>query len=218
VPNEKRKAAKETREEWLVRAMDKMRPWFAVTNKEVPKNLRISCGFPHKGAFAKRKRRIGECWSDHLSKGKVFEIFISPTQEEPLSVLNTVLHEMVHATVGLSCGHKGDFRKVCLVLGFMPPMTETPSSPDLHEKFKKLFAELGPYPHEELTNMRTADKPQKGRMIKVVCVDAECGYTIRTTAKWLEKGTPTCVCGEEMEPVNWKPEGGGEEQEPEDAE
>ena len=41
-------------------------------------------------------------------------------------------------------------------------------------------------------------KKQTTRLIKVFCPDPGCGYTVRTTAKWLAVGTPTCVCGEEM--------------------
>lgn len=40
-------------------------------------------------------------------------------------------------------------------------------------------------------------KKQATRMIKVCCPG--CGYTIRTTQKWIDVGLPTCCCGEEME-------------------
>lgn len=33
-------------------------------------------------------------------------------------------------------------------------------------------------------------KPQTGRLLKAAC--AECGYTVRVTAKWLEVGPPHC--------------------------
>ena len=34
-------------------------------------------------------------------------------------------------------------------------------------------------------------------MIKLICED--CGYTVRTTRKWLKVGFPTCCCGGAME-------------------
>ncbi len=45
----------------------------------------------------------------------------------------------------------------------------------------------------------TIDSSKKAgtRMLKVECPD--CGYTVRTTAKWIEVGLPTCPCGCEME-------------------
>jgi hypothetical protein len=36
------------------------------------------------------------------------------------------------------------------------------------------------------------------RLKKVICPD--CGYTIRTTAKWIKVGLPTCCCGALMVP------------------
>jgi hypothetical protein len=33
-------------------------------------------------------------------------------------------------------------------------------------------------------------------MLRLEC--PACGYTCRTTAKWIEVGLPTCPCGEEM--------------------
>jgi hypothetical protein len=40
------------------------------------------------------------------------------------------------------------------------------------------------------------EKGPGSRLVKCNCPD--CGYTIRTTAKWLAIGLPTCPCGEEM--------------------
>lgn len=42
-------------------------------------------------------------------------------------------------------------------------------------------------------------KKEKGpgsRLVKCSCPD--CGYVVRTTAKWIAVGLPTCPCGEEL--------------------
>ena len=36
------------------------------------------------------------------------------------------------------------------------------------------------------------------RMIKIVCDADGCGYTVRTTRKWIDVGLPTCPCGSAM--------------------
>ena len=60
-----------------------------------------------------------------------------------------------------------------------------------------MLEELGPYPHAALTAGLSSGKPKQGtRMLKVEC--PEDGYTLRTTAKWLAVGVPTCPCGTEM--------------------
>jgi hypothetical protein len=40
-------------------------------------------------------------------------------------------------------------------------------------------------------------RKQSTRMLKLECTN--CGYTVRTTQKWIEVGLPTCCCGSDME-------------------
>jgi hypothetical protein len=49
---------------------------------------------------------------------------------------------------------------------------------------------------------KPAVKPgvQGTRMLKVECPD--CGYTLRTTRKWLDTGLPSCPAGNEMQEVH----------------
>jgi hypothetical protein len=51
----------------------------------------------------------------------------------------------------------------------------------------------------ELSRVGEGPKGSKpgSRLLKCECPD--CGYVVRTTAKWLAIGTPTCACGTEME-------------------
>ena len=72
------------------------------------------------------------------------------------------------------------------------------------------------YPHSTLDATKVKrDKKQGTRMVKVEC--GECGYTLRTTKKWLvERGTPLCPCNNERmkgpEPEDAdEPEESGEE-------
>lgn len=54
---------------------------------------------------------------------------------------------------------------------------------------------LGAYPHAAMSAI--GRKKQSTRLVKVSC--KACGYTLRTTQKWLDKGLPSCHCnGEEM--------------------
>lgn len=76
-------------------------------------------------------------------------------------------------------------------------------------RLTELIEVNGPYPHAQLDPSCTDGKKKQGtRMIKVVC--PSCGYTVRTTAKWLEVGLPTCPCGEDMEADEGSGKGEGE--------
>jgi len=75
-------------------------------------------------------------------------------------------------------------------------MTATFAEGALEDRLLELVAPLGPYPHAKLSNRKV--KKQTTRMLKVLC--GGCGFTCRTTQKWLDEvGTPTCACGTEME-------------------
>lgn len=186
-----------TREQWLMSALELCKPLFTETGSKVPDKIRVSCGFPSRNAFGARKQSIGECWTDDASKGKVFEIFISPVLSEPLRVLDVLVHEIVHAVVGLKAGHKAPFKKVALAVGLEGKMTATVAGAELKKVLEKHCKTLGAYPHDELNKMTNGKKKESCRLLKASCPD--CGYIIRVARKWIEVGLPTCCCGGEFQ-------------------
>ena len=111
-----------------------------------------------------------------------------------------------HAADDCQSGHKGPFAEAATRLGFEGPMTQTPPGLDLTADVITLAEALGPFPHAKL-DPTTADVPwparpapapdpggkvhsgpgkQGTRMIKLTA--ACCGYTVRTTRKWLDEG------------------------------
>ncbi|MNT11100.1 hypothetical protein D3C72_1459630 [compost metagenome] len=155
----------------------------------------------------------GECWHSSRSADKTFEIMISPVQDDSMDMAGVLAHELIHAAVGFEHKHKGDFAKVALALGLNRPMTATTPGPAFKEWAAPFIEELGPIPHAKLSWMSTlqpraegetgedgegeegpgssnAKPKQKTRMVKCKC--RECGYVVRTTLKWIEKGAPHC--------------------------
>jgi hypothetical protein len=61
-----------TRESWLLKLTDKLRPMFEGAGFPLPEKIRTSCGFPSKGGLATKKQRIGEAWSDAASEDQTF--------------------------------------------------------------------------------------------------------------------------------------------------
>jgi hypothetical protein len=181
------------REQWLLHALDRMRPWYEPFGGVPP--VRVACGLPSVGAFSVKKRRVGECWNPAASADGVSEIFVSPTVADSVEVLGILAHEIVHAVVGCKHGHKGPFRRAALGIGLRGKMTATVPGDELAERLHALVGVLGAYPHATLD--RSMRKKQGTRMLKVECPD--CGYTCRVTRKWLDSsGTPTCPCGVRM--------------------
>jgi hypothetical protein len=181
------------RETWLTKATEKMTPMLAEHGYTVPK-VRVSCGWPSKGATSARSRRIGECWHGQCIADGTREIFISPTLADPAEVAGVLIHELGHAVLPEGAGHGATFGKFCRTLGLSMPATSATPEAELAAKLAKLLKPLGDYPHAKLTP--GAGKKQSTRLRKIEC--PECGYTARVTAKWIDVGLPTCCCGCEM--------------------
>jgi len=182
-----------TREEWLMAAAQAVRPLFDEQGAADYPKFRVSCGFPKGG-----RKAIGQAWTPKASGDETAELFISPKLEKltQYGVVDTLVHELIHAIVGNEEGHKGQFRKLAKAIGLSGKMTATFAEGALEDRMLELVAPLGPYPHAELSSL-TVQK-QSTRMLKVQCPG--CGFTCRTTRKWLDEvGTPTCACGTEME-------------------
>jgi hypothetical protein len=185
-----------TREEWLRAAVDHLRPTFAAQGNPLPPALQVSVGFPSVGALARRTRRVGECWSPQASLDGLHQLFISPLLAEPVLVLAVLAHELVHAAVGTPARHGPRFRRAALALGLRGRMTATVAGPDLQARLEELARLLGEFPHAGLLARDPDRKKQGTRLLKIVC--PSCGYTARTTAKWIEIGLPTCPCNTTM--------------------
>ena len=180
------------REEWLYVATAALRAHFTAHGYTIPQNVRSTCGWPSKSATARKKRRIGECWSDGASDGKQFEIFISPTLADPLSVTDTLAHELCHATVGLKAGHGAAFKRCATAIGLEGKMTSTEPGPVFLAWWKNQA--FGEYPHETL-NASNANKKQATRLIKCECPECLADgspYIVRASQSTLDRGAPFC--------------------------
>lgn len=207
-----------TRESWLLEAIELLRPRFEAAGLPIPEKIRVSVGFGF-GARRESARVIGQCWARSQSDDGVNAVFISPELENTARVLDVLIHELIHAGDDCQNGHKAAFKKVAVAVGLTGQMTATVATPELAADMKELAAKIGEYPHAKLyTEPRIRIQPKEGpgedgpeeepgpvssgpkkqgtRMHKVICLD--CGYTVRTTAKWIAVGLPVCPCGIEM--------------------
>jgi hypothetical protein len=184
----------DSREDWLNAAIAALRPLAKARGYTIPDKVRASCGFP-KG----KSKAIGQCWSNLSSKDGSFETFISPLIAESARVLDILVHELGHAAVGLEAKHGAKFARFCKAFQLVGPWKATTAGPDFEAQvLAPVMTALGhvQYPHAAMVDcLSTGPKKQSTRMLKCVC--PECGYTARTTAKWLDEiGPPLCPCNE----------------------
>jgi len=184
-----------TRENWLIMATDKLNDGvFKQHGYEVPKDVKVSCGFPASGGRTGAKHQaIGTCHNRASSKAGVNEVYISPTQDDSIRVLDVLTHELIHAIDDCEHGHKGLFRTIAVDVGLEGKMTSTHAGKELTAKLEKIVQELGEYPHAEVS---TANKKKQGtRNIKVEC--SSCGFGWRASQTMIDRMTnATCNgCG-----------------------
>jgi hypothetical protein len=195
----------ETREAWLVAAIEKLRPIIdsaiELSHQHEDAHLgsvRVSVGFATKSA----RVALGCCFGSDVSEDGDRQIYISPVigpgdVATRCGVLPTLLHELCHAALPEKCKHGPWFKRLMVAVGLAGKATTTHASDEIMPKLTEIAEALGDFPHAKLTPFKDK-QPQKTRMIKCEC--ASCGYVARTTQKWIDKpGAPFCPCtGEQM--------------------
>jgi hypothetical protein len=205
-----------TREEWLVAAIDAMRPWFTSIGADLPRSVRVSVGFTI-GTASENALTRGVTYTRAASTDDTNHVFVSPELGDAAEVLRTLLHELVHVCDDCASGHRGAFAHRAKALGLVGSMTSSQAGPVLTAELCTLAAVLGEYPHAPMQVTRAAGRrprvgaptpvggsggsvsggsgprPQGTRNVKIVCL--ACGNTARTTRKWIDAGlTPLCPC------------------------
>lgn len=176
------------RESWLLAATDLLREGiFREQGAKVP-DVRVSVGFPGGGSA---RKRIGEYWHASACTDAIPQIFISPVLGDGLQAIDVLVHELVHACTPGS-GHKKPFKALGTKVGLVGPARSMGAGEALKLRLNALISDkLGPYPH---ASINLQDRKKQGtRMLKCEC--SACGYTVRTTTKWIETlGAPLCPC------------------------
>ena len=171
----------ESRESWMVRALPDLKARLAEAGGKDFADPLLSMGLPSESPLGGKRQRIGECWTERCTgAGKRCTIFMSPVLRDPLQVLDVLIHELVHASVGNKCGHKGAFKALALGIGLTGPMRSTEAGPELKKFLEDLIKTLGPFHHEPLTNFKDPRKRQTTRQRLYEC--SECGKKIRVAS------------------------------------
>jgi hypothetical protein len=173
-----------TREAWLLAAIECLRTVFAAKGYGLPQ-CQVSCGFSSTGV---RNGHIGQCWSTKSSANGLNHIFISPTLATAYEVIDTLVHELVHAVDNCEHKHGREFKKIALKLGMVGPMRSAGAGPELRRTLEGLLTTLGPYPHGQLkVSMHKASRRNRPR---AKC--KHCGYQVPMLKKYLAYGPPIC--------------------------
>ena len=146
-----------TREEWLQRMLDALRPCFDKIGHPIPDQVRVSCSWPSQAVRSRSRRRVGECWCAAASADQTVEIFISPCLGDGHQAAECLAHEMVHATGAL--GHRREFSKIAMANRTQEAMAEYAGDARTESAFKRSDFEDRPLPSRDTRCLN--DAPQE---------------------------------------------------------
>ena len=187
------------REIWLQKAVELIFPIFKNKGYTIPK-VQVSCGFPSTG---NKSKHVGQCWGKSSTSDGTNQLFISPILDEPVQVLDTLVHELVHAVDDCTHHHGPEFKKIATDVGLQGLMREASAGPWLLEQLTAISRQLGKYPHSKI-NLAHSSSKKTGPRPRAKC--KKCGYEVTPLKKWLHMGPPLCPKHTtEMEPIgDWE--------------
>jgi len=173
------------REEWLMEAVEQIRPIFERVGYQVPP-VKVSIGFPSTGS---KGRHLGQCWSTKSSEDGLNQIFLAPHLETPVEYLDTLVHELVHAVDNCSSRHGAGFKKIAKDVGLKGPMRSASAGELLIKRLVKISDSLGCLPHGRLKIQKA---PSNAGVKRPGAKCLKCSYEIVMLKKFLVNGPPLC--------------------------
>jgi hypothetical protein len=176
-----------TREEWLFAAAERLRPDFTTAEHPLPDKIQFSMGFSSKGMG----KTLGQHWHAAATADGTHHIFIVPTLNDPVEVLDVLVHELCHAAAPAGAKHGPLFGRVRYAMGLTEGKAiHASAGPALLQSLGVIAAMLGPLPHAQLMPVGKATKPAAKQP---ECVCPHCGYKAIVGKKfWTRFGAPYC--------------------------
>jgi hypothetical protein len=132
------------RDLWLVRATKELRAYITGVGLPLPKRVTLKVGATQ---LVSGVPALGECWPSKASPEHEPGIVISASLTDPIVVLATVVHELIHAADDCQSRHGPWFASwanaLGLVVGNLPSTT---AGPRLGRYLEGLARRLGPFP------------------------------------------------------------------------
>ena len=189
------------REQWLHRFVDEFcRPLFQKRGYSIPRNLRLTCGWPATGGLSPKKRTLSELWHSNESADGTYEILVSPSLDDPYQVAEALIKQLVYL-VGSQVKARKRFYRVAVAVDLTGSTTTATLSEALLRRLQEFFDPPDPfpaYPHARIDASQR--EKQRTRMLKAFC--QMCNerpraehYIIRLSKQVANLGLPECpVC------------------------
>ena len=140
-----------TREEWLLKAIEILRADLQHITP-LPSRIEILDDWPDGVGYTESGSIFGACFDLSGYDGSGYpSIFITPLFSDPLEILKTLVHELIHASIGCKYQHGLLFQNPAALIGLKPlhnKWTTTFADKKLQVRLGEIADILGPYPKE----------------------------------------------------------------------
>src|SRR6266702_3582893 len=175
------------REAWLEQAVILLREYMASCSLYLYSYPRASCGFPSRGGEGRTVRTVGQCFSPKVCRDGRSQVFISPVVSGSIEVLGILLHELIHAAVGVEHKHGKVFSQAAKRVGLVRPWRATTIGETLRPVLDRFVTLLGPYPHaaiqleamQRATSQETSDVPAKSMGSRLRLYECSCNPPVK---------------------------------------
>lgn len=190
------------REEWLIRAVELLNSMLFNGDLDITHHkFQIACG-------RCQGKKLTECIqpsdNEDIGLDDFFPttIHVNFTIKDPKEILLNLAYECIHAFFNIKgCNKK--FKTLANKYYFEAPYTSANASDTLKgiidDVYNKLVKDIGDFPGKPIKFPTKNPKDKKKTSFEIIC--HECGYTVKTTKKILEKYNgklPICACGLKM--------------------
>jgi len=161
--------------------------FFTESKMRLPARIMVSCGIP-----SGSKNAIGQCWDPIMTKDRTIHIFICPSQSDTVQVLGILLHELIHAALGLHHKHDRVFQGAIKRVGLKgkPTSTFVGEGTALYTQLQTTLGKLGSYPHSAMIKKTSTKKEQADPLITLIS-QTDPDYRLKIKESLLEQGLPT---------------------------
>jgi len=156
--------------------------------------VRVSCGWPSRGGLAPRRTVIGQCFPPQICADGCPQIFISPRLADAVEVLGTLLHELIHASVGCQHGHRAKFSQAARKVGLDGRPTATTVGDALRPFLLAYVAQTGEYPHAAI-QVQIAQQHQAGSRLRLYQCNCDPVVRVRVASDQFQATCNRCGHG-----------------------
>lgn len=181
-----------TREEWLNQVIAAAWPMFEAEGAPLPVT-RAALMPPHR-----KMKAIGLCWHSSAVDDNAREIWVSSQLNDTMQVVATLVHELCHAALPDSVGHKAPFVKLARAMALEGKPTATFGGPTFIAIWAPILEAMEPMPGAKFHGYLVGGRRKQPSRAKKNLMCPDCGFFAKVFVDQMDWGRLRCPIDDEV--------------------